>query len=71
MLGIGGGTAIGRTPGFGDMRSAGGPERAIPGFKKGGKVRKTGLVKAHEGERVLTKKQQKSDLKSSAKKRMR
>jgi hypothetical protein len=29
-------------------------------FKRGGKVRKTGLAKVHKGERVLTKKQSKS-----------
>lgn len=28
-------------------------------FKKGGKVKKTGMAKVHKGERVLTKKQQK------------
>lgn len=27
------------------------------GFKKGGKVRKTGLAKVHKGERVLNRKQ--------------
>jgi len=29
------------------------------GYKKGGKVKKTGIYKLHKGERVLTKKQQK------------
>lgn len=29
----------------------------IPSFKKGGKVKKTGLAKVHKGERVLNKKQ--------------
>jgi hypothetical protein len=28
-------------------------------YKKGGKVKKTGLAKVHKGERVLTKKQNK------------
>ena len=31
----------------------------IPGFKKGGKVNKTGLAMVHKGERVLTAKQEK------------
>ena len=30
----------------------------IDGYKKGGKVKKTGLALVHKGERVLTKKQQ-------------
>ena len=30
----------------------------IAGFKKGGKVKKTGVYKLHKGEKVLTKKQQ-------------
>lgn len=29
----------------------------IPSYKRGGKVKKTGLAKLHKGERVLTKKQ--------------
>lgn len=32
---------------------------AMGGFKKGGKVKKTGLYKLHQGERVLNKKQTK------------
>lgn len=32
--------------------------RGFDSFKKGGKVKKTGLIKAEKGERVLTKKQQ-------------
>ena len=32
----------------------GGP---VPGFKKGGKVKKTGMARVHKGERVLTAKQ--------------
>ncbi len=31
--------------------------KTIPHFKKGGKVKKTGLAKVHKGERVLTAKQ--------------
>ena len=31
----------------------------IRGYKKGGKVKKTGIAKVHKGERVLTKKQAK------------
>jgi hypothetical protein len=38
------------------------------GFKRGGKVKKTGIAKVHKGERVLTKKQAK---KYSARKRQR
>jgi len=30
-----------------------------PSYKKGGKVKKTGLALVHKGEKVLTKKQQK------------
>lgn len=33
-----------------------------PSYKRGGKVRKTGIAKVHKGERVLTKKQQKKYL---------
>ena len=36
-------------------------------FKKGGKVKKTGLAKVHKGERVLTKKQNKRYMKSRGK----
>lgn len=31
----------------------------VPSYKRGGKVRKTGLAKLHRGERVLTKRQAK------------
>lgn len=31
--------------------------RKMPSYKKGGKVKKTGLAKVHKGERVLTKEQ--------------
>lgn len=37
------------------------------GFKRGGKVRKTGLAKVHKGERVLTKRQAKSHRKMCGK----
>jgi hypothetical protein len=33
------------------------PARGMQMFKRGGKVKKTGLAKVHKGERVLTKKQ--------------
>lgn len=36
------------------------PLGAIPSFKKGGKIKKTGIIKAHKGERVLTTKQTKN-----------
>jgi hypothetical protein len=32
-------------------------QKGLKGFKKGGKVKKTGLAKVHKGERVLTAKQ--------------
>jgi hypothetical protein len=50
----------------GDGPSMGGRNPAVPGggemqsFKKGGKVKKTGLAKVEKGEKVLTKKQQSS-----------
>ena len=31
----------------------------IPSFKRGGKVKRTGLARVHKGERVLTKRQAK------------
>ena len=34
-------------------------QRALQGYKKGGKVRRTGLALVHKGEKVLTKAQQK------------
>ncbi len=40
-------------------RRIAGNDRPIPGYKRGGKVKKTGLAKVHKGERVLTKKQAK------------
>jgi hypothetical protein len=39
----------------------------VPRFKKGGKVQKTGLAIVEKGERVLTKKQQKSKKQCKAK----
>ncbi len=33
-----------------------------PSYKRGGKVKKTGLAKVHRGERILTKSQQKKCL---------
>jgi len=36
-----------------------GPAEPLPSYKRGGKVRKTGLARVHRGERVLTKKQAK------------
>jgi hypothetical protein len=38
----------------------GAPGQSIPSFHKGGKVRKTGLARLKKGERVLTRKQQRS-----------
>jgi len=29
-------------------------DKGLPGFKKGGKVKKTGVYKLHKGEKVLT-----------------
>ena len=40
-----------------------------PSYKKGGKVKKTGLAKLHKGERVLNKKQTKKFDKKKTKKR--
>lgn len=34
-----------------------GTKAKVKGYKKGGKVKKTGLAKVHKGERVLNKKQ--------------
>jgi hypothetical protein len=34
-------------------------EKGLRGFKRGGKVKKTGVAKVHKGERVLTKTQAK------------
>ena len=46
--------------GSGGMGSPGPDEHgpSLGSFKHGGKVRKTGLIKAHKGERVLNKKQE-------------
>ena len=67
--GFGGGAQVGMQPrGVGDPPRSVGPMQS---FKKGGKVKRTGLAKVHKDERVLTKKEQKHDLKASAKKRMR
>lgn len=41
----------------------------IPSYKKGGRVRKTGLAKLHRGERVLNKRQEKRYEKSAGGKR--
>jgi hypothetical protein len=35
-----------------------GPDARLQSFKRGGKVKKTGLAKVEKGEKVLTKKQQ-------------
>jgi hypothetical protein len=34
-------------------------DKGLKGFKRGGKVKKTGVAKVHKGERVLTAKQAK------------
>ena len=41
--------------------------KSYTSFKKGGKVKKTGIYKLHKGEKVLTKAQQKSFNKSKYK----
>ena len=40
-----------------DRRQKTTPMQDVPQFKRGGKVRKTGLARLHKGERGLTKKQ--------------
>lgn len=62
-FGIGGGNAMRPISGLNTNTGErgepmGGPVRGFDSFKKGGKVKKTGLIKAEKGERVLTKKQQ-------------
>lgn len=69
-FGIGGGMrAVGPAPRVGGIGGGDrdvepvGPQPRMGGggfdsFKRGGKVKKTGLIKAERGERVLTKKQQ-------------
>lgn len=42
---------------------------SVPSYKKGGRVRKTGLAKLHRGERVLNKRQEKRYEKSAGGKR--
>jgi len=44
----------------GGLLGAGAHALKIPGFKHGGKVKKTGIYKLHKGEKVLTAKQAKS-----------
>lgn len=44
----------------GGLASAGLHALKVPGFKKGGKVHKTGIYKLHKGEHVLTAKQSRS-----------
>lgn len=46
-------------PGTGSV-SVSGEESDVPEYKRGGRVRKTGLAKVHKGERVLTKRQAKN-----------
>lgn len=56
---IGGGGGF--NPGIGERNDSVGnpPSRGgFDSFKRGGKVKKTGLAKVDKGERVLTKKQQ-------------
>lgn len=45
--------------GGGDDGTAAGIASLVGSYKRGGKVKRTGLAKVHKGERVLTKKQQK------------
>lgn len=49
----------GSQPGGGDATKATMERTSGDEFKKGGKVKRTGLAKVHKGERVLTKKQAK------------
>jgi hypothetical protein len=53
----------------GPKKGGGGGGPAVPQFKRGGKVKKTGLARVHKGERVLTKKQQKRARGRGSKKR--
>lgn len=46
-----------------------GQDYQVPEFKRGGKVRKTGLARVHKGERVLTKRQSKQYRKRGGKRR--
>lgn len=63
MVMVGG--PVGRAPGFGGGQRnpmQGTPVRPVglgspTSFKRGGKVKKTGLAKVEKGEKVLTKKQ--------------
>ena len=79
MLGGFGGPGAGLSGGAPQRMAVGGPRPGGGGiggggmqtFKHGGKVKKTGLAHVEKNERVLTKKQQKHDLKDGAKKRMR
>lgn len=34
-----------------------GSDSSVPGYKRGGKVKKTGMAQVHKGERVLTRRQ--------------
>lgn len=43
-----------------DLAAQEATRRGLPGYKKGGRVKKTGLALVHKGERVLTKSQAKS-----------
>jgi hypothetical protein len=43
-----------------------GPPGGIPGMKKGGKVKRTGLHKLHKGEKVITAKAAKKEEKKPA-----
>ena len=63
LVGRGGQAAAGASRGLGRL---GIPSyRRYQSYKKGGKVKKTGLAKVHKGERVLTKKQDKKLSKSN------
>lgn len=45
-------------------------EKGLKGFKRGGKVKKTGVYRLHKGERVKTKAQAKKDETLLRRKRM-
>jgi hypothetical protein len=51
--------AEGAAAGLKGLTESGDSGSHMQSFKKGGKVKKTGLAKLHEGERVLTRKQAK------------
>jgi hypothetical protein len=53
--------------GLSELASSGPQTMGLSSFKRGGKVKRTGLAKVHKGERVLTKKQAKKRDKKKSK----